>query len=154
MNDAQRKELDDLADSNEGILTAEAVVDYARNRETALHAAFVWDNKEAAHLYRLDQARQLIRFYIVHEQPDDRPIRAYISVPSDRTTSGGYRKTLEVLQNDSWVAELVNEVAAKVKQMKDSYAHLRQLDDLWPRLDDVVEDYLRRFQRSDKKKAK
>lgn len=145
MNDAQRKELDQLAKRGKGILTADAVVKHARNPETALHEAFEWDDTEAARRFRLDQARQVIRFYVYYEPQVERQVRAYVSVPSDRAEGNGYRHSREVAANQDWSAQLLEEVAVKVRQMRDSYAYIRILDDLWPRLEAVVDEYVSRF---------
>jgi hypothetical protein len=44
-----------------GVVTPEQVVEDARAEDHVLHREFEWDNDEAAHRYRLSQARQLIR---------------------------------------------------------------------------------------------
>lgn len=44
-----------------GRLSAENVVDEARDHTSPLHQHFTWDDGEAATLYRLIEARQLIR---------------------------------------------------------------------------------------------
>lgn len=57
-----------------GLLTAEIVLEESRKKSSPLHAAFIWDDKEAAHQFRLMQARQLIRsIEIVYEEREDQP---------------------------------------------------------------------------------
>lgn len=46
---------------NNGRLTPDAVVDDARDPRSPLHDQFEWDDAKAAHQYRLEQARELIR---------------------------------------------------------------------------------------------
>ena len=46
-------------------VTPEQIVDKAKDKDTELHKCFCWDNKAAAHLYRLSQARSIMR-NIVH----------------------------------------------------------------------------------------
>lgn len=53
--------LEAIAERSGGQLTPEAVVDAARDPSSALHAHFTWDDAEAAHKRRLDEARTLIR---------------------------------------------------------------------------------------------
>jgi len=43
-----------------GSVTAERLVQAARNPKHPLHGDFEWDDKKASHLYRLDQARAII----------------------------------------------------------------------------------------------
>jgi hypothetical protein len=51
-----------------GDLNAEWVVRAARRKDSPLHACFNWDDKAAAHEYRKEQARSLIRSIIVDEE--------------------------------------------------------------------------------------
>ncbi len=44
-----------------GRLTADDVVEAARNPKSPLHGYFTWDDAEAAHARRIDEARSLIR---------------------------------------------------------------------------------------------
>jgi hypothetical protein len=50
-----------MADKAGGVLEPEKVVAAAKSPRSPLHAAFEWDDRQAAHLQRLDTARQLIR---------------------------------------------------------------------------------------------
>src|SRR5262245_44057464 len=45
----------------DGSVTASAVVDAASKESSPLHNYFTWDDSEAAHQYRLTQARTLIK---------------------------------------------------------------------------------------------
>jgi len=60
-NSAIQQELESIRRSAGGLLRPEDVVEFARSPETALHEEFTWDDSEAAHQYRLWQARQVIR---------------------------------------------------------------------------------------------
>jgi hypothetical protein len=53
-----------------GAITPETVLDAAKNKRSPLHALFTWDNSEAAHQFRLQQARTLlnnIQVTIIHD---------------------------------------------------------------------------------------
>jgi hypothetical protein len=58
--DRVQQELQAIADRHDGKLPASAVVDFARDPSTALHARFDWDDSEAAEKWRLEQARTII----------------------------------------------------------------------------------------------
>lgn len=147
MTEKQAKELAALAArADGGLLTAEAVLDFASDKRTALHAEFLWDDTEAARLYRLDQARLVIRAYVTYEPRTARTVRGLVSVPSDRANTGGYRPVERVLESPLWTAELVAEVGAKVAALKAAYSYLSVLDGLWPRLEAEVRDYLAEMQ--------
>lgn len=65
--------------ASEGGLTTEAVVAEAEPPESPLHPAFEWNDAQAGHLYRLDQARHLIRALVI--TPDDgEPVPVYVHV--------------------------------------------------------------------------
>lgn len=66
------------------VVSAESVVEAARDDETELHKCFEWDDSEAARQHRLSQARYVLRrISVVHEvtRPDAEPVcvrvRAY-----------------------------------------------------------------------------
>jgi len=52
--------LDEIRSRHSGILRAEDVVEAARPDDSPLHECFMWDDHEAAKLYRLWQSRLLI----------------------------------------------------------------------------------------------
>jgi hypothetical protein len=62
-------ELKRLQKANGGHLTAEQVVEQARDESSPLHAHLTWDDNEAAAKYRLIEARDLIRRVRVHIVP-------------------------------------------------------------------------------------
>src|SRR5690242_16043731 len=81
-----------------GVILPVDVVDYAKQPHTALHGCFTWDDSEAAHQWRLEQARALIRCYVIVDGSTNvAPVRAFVSLSTDRKNDGGYRKLTEVL---------------------------------------------------------
>ena len=69
--------------NEDGALTADAVLDDARDADSPLHGFFEWDDTEAAQRYRIAQARQLIARVKVQiiTSDDTEPVRvrAYVS---------------------------------------------------------------------------
>lgn len=112
-------------------LRPEAVVQFARNPRTALHKRFEWDDTEAGKAYRLWQARQIISIavLVVHE---NRPAyRAYVSLPSDRQTGGGYRSLDVVMRNPTMYAEMLDDALEDLKRLKQKYGQLQELELVW-----------------------
>ena len=68
--DGVRQVVSELYNAN-GSVTPSALLEAARNEESPAHAAFEWDDTKAGHLYRLVQARTLIRkvHVIIEDQP-------------------------------------------------------------------------------------
>ncbi len=88
-----REELAVIAKENEhGELNPEEVVEFARNKNTALHDEFEWDDGVAGHRYRLDQAQRLIRVMVEIEprKDQDRVVRAFVSLTDHRGGNRGY----------------------------------------------------------------
>lgn len=67
----------------DGKLTPESVVEEATDSDSPLHAAFTWDDSEAARKHRLNEARALIRSVRIHVRtaPEEtRRVRAFTHV--------------------------------------------------------------------------
>lgn len=77
---------------NGGRLTPASVVNAARDPSSPLHAHFEWDESKAAHAYRLDQARALIRSVQVVITTEDRTISTvhYVRDPAQDYSDQGY----------------------------------------------------------------
>jgi hypothetical protein len=82
-------------------LTAELVVAEAVDPNSPLHKTFEWDDSVAAHEYRLEQARSLIRR--IHINVDETPVREYLFVRS----TGSYQHVADVMSTRSYREELL-----------------------------------------------
>lgn len=97
----ERKVLTGIAKKHGGLLLIDHVLNEARDENSVLHKYFEWDNDEAAENYRRYQARVLIqkcRITIVESEPTT--IRAFVSLPDDRESGGGYRLTSTVMSDE------------------------------------------------------
>jgi len=106
---AAKAELERLTQAHGGMLTPEDVVNAAKPKSSLLHNWFQWDDTVAAHLYRLDQARQLIK--VVHISITYAP-SATVVVPayvSERDAAGDqhYVSVIEVMSDAQRTTELV-----------------------------------------------
>jgi len=90
-------ELELIRKRHRGILRPADVVKFARDPKTALHKQFEWDDSRAAEQYRLEQARHIIRCAVRVVVDDKPPIRAYVSLVSDRQVGDSYRDIIEVM---------------------------------------------------------
>ena len=121
-------ELSLIAKKHDGLLRAEDVVAFARNKKTALHSQFTWNNTRAAEEYRLWQARQIIRVTLTTLPETNNEIRAYVSMTADRyTPGGGYRGMVEVMTAKQTRGELLAQALAELKMWQERYRHLRAL---------------------------
>ena len=136
-----RAELEHICQSHGGVLRPEDVVAFARNKRTALHSELEWDDAKASQEHRLWQARTVIRVAVTvlpSPHADQEPVRAYVSVVSDRVRpGGGYRPLADVMTNDEMRAELVTEALGEVKRWRRKYERLRELVPIFRAIDKV-----------------
>jgi hypothetical protein len=120
---AVKKELEAIRKKNKGLLRPESVVEYAKNKNTALHSQFCWDNTEAAEKYRLYQASHIIRSIKIKMISNPRTsetvmVRQYVSLPSDRKING-YRQIGEVLTSEDLRLQLIESVQVEFEQFRE-----------------------------------
>ena len=136
-HDAIRAELERLKVG--GVIRPVDVVEAARDESSPLHPCFQWDDGEAAHQYRLLQARNLLRVYVnVEPAANVEPVRAYVSLTSDRVKDGGgYRAMAEVLSDADLRQQLLNDAFVQFRNMRKKYEHLTQLSKVWAAIDEA-----------------
>lgn len=122
------------ADPN-GLLRPEALVVAAESPAHPLHDKFEWDDTEAARLYRIEQARTVIRSFRVHIPDLNVEVQALSSLEMDRQNSGGYRWTLEVLDRPDLRDELLRTALRELNAIKLKYQHIKELKDVWEKID-------------------
>lgn len=125
-------ELRRIADYNNGVLKPEDVIESARSAKSPIHKAFTWDDTDAAHEYRLWQARQLIRVSVEYiKQPDKKSVevRAFVSLTPDRQQKGGgYRHTVTVMSNKDMRRQLLSDALAELQVFERKYQGLIELE--------------------------
>lgn len=130
-----RAELERLARAHGGELHPAVVVSAARDEASPLHDSFDWDDTEAAHSWRLHQARQLIRAVVTYEpvgREHHEPCRVFVSLSTDRTKDGaGYRLALSVLSDEAFRAQLLADAIAEMKTFREKYRRLKELADVF-----------------------
>ena len=85
-------------EEKDGTLTAESVLNDAANPASPLHSHFQWDDSKAAHAYRIDQARTLIRSVRLVITTNEVAVRtvAYVRDPNKPAQEGGYINTFRL----------------------------------------------------------
>lgn len=123
------QELQAIEKDHGGILRPADVVEWARtHQDSALHSKFEWDDAKAAHGFRLWQAREIIRVVVTVEQSDTEPVRAYVSLGTDREQpGGGYRKLFAVLRDPKRRQELLAQALEELQAFETKYNRLREL---------------------------
>lgn len=100
----------------------QAVVAAARDEGSPLHKYFLWDDIRAAHAYRLDQARRLIRSVVV--EVEDVQVRAVYHVPdSDRS----YVPIAEIIATPEYVDATLKVFRSRLRSLHAEYSAVRSL---------------------------
>lgn len=96
---AIRDTLERITQANSGRLTPEAVVQEAKSKDSPLHDCFEWDQRKAAHQYRIWQARELITSIKVEVRTDKTTLStvAYVRDPTAGPSEQGYVRTLSLV---------------------------------------------------------
>lgn len=135
-HDAIRKELARL--QRDGVIRPVDVVEVARDESSPLHGCFQWDDSEAAHQYRLVQARNLLRVYVNVEDRKSDPVQAFVSLTSDRVKpGGGYRVLTDVMNDDAMREQLLQDAFVQFRNMRRKYQHLQKLAKVWAAVDEA-----------------
>ncbi len=123
----------------QGLLRPEALVQAAESPNHPLHSRFVWDDSEAARLYRIQQAREVIRSYTIDIPETKIKVRALTSLDVDRVT-GGYRWTLEVVERPDLREEMIKTALRELKSIENKYHHLEELSTIWSTIEDKASE--------------
>lgn len=124
-----KEALDEIAQGDEsGRLQPHAIVERAKARSSILHKCFTWEDGKAAALWRLEEARSLIRSYsVVIEQKPPLMTRAYVSLKSVRAKGGGYTPIQHVLSDAELHQEMLRDALEDVAEVERRYGHLQEL---------------------------
>jgi hypothetical protein len=121
-----------------GFITPEKVVEEAANEESPIHEYFKWDDEEAGNLFRINQARFLIRTVkldIVRIGAGRKEIsfettRAFVSPPTIRGDKSYV--TLKVAMDDDELRDdLLERAKAELLALKGKYNQLFELSKVW-----------------------
>lgn len=151
-----KKEFQEIMQKTGGFLSPEDVVKYAKNKKTALHSQFCWDDTEAAHKYRLHQAGDLIRSVkveISQTAGSDKvvTVREYVSLPGDRNKSGGYRHITQILSEDDLMLQYIESVQAEFEAIRNK---LKTVSELAYKKSEAVQKEIEKQRRITANKAK
>lgn len=119
--EAVRDALAKIAEENGGLLTPDAVVAAATSKASVLHDLFEWDAKKAAHAFRIEQARAIIRSVRVVITTEKTTIStvAYVRDPDIEPDEQGYVTTASLIgDEDRARAALVNEFSRAASALR------------------------------------
>lgn len=105
----------------------EELVEIAKPSDHPLHDSFDWNNASAGHKYRVHQARQILRVAVTVLPGDDEPVRAFVSLKTDRYSGGGYRSIKKVLGTKKFREQMLQDALDELETFERKYARLTEL---------------------------
>ena len=124
--------------SKDGKLHAEEIVEFAKNKNTALHSKFEWDDTKAAQEYRIWEARQLIKIVVTIIPHTNVETSVYVSLKKDRMGEGGYRAMVEVLSNKELRKDLLHDALEDFEYWKRKYYLVTELIPIFQAAEEVT----------------
>ena len=123
-----KKELEKLFIENDGELTPVKVVESAKKKNSPLHDYFVWDDNDAAKLWRLHQARLLfgyIKVDLSNIKEERKQVRIAVQVINNKKESV-YVPTMNAVRIKSYSRQLVDEIIQELNTLNNKMILFKQ----------------------------
>ena len=108
-------------------VTPEKVLEKAKNKRSELHRCFCWDDSEAAHRYRLQQARGIIQMLVVTPRAEEEQPTRIFQISSEKNV---YQENTFFIQNQDEYQILLKRALAELDAFKRRYATLSELENV------------------------
>ncbi len=130
--------LERIRQRHEDELTPELVVKDARRENSPLHSAFEWDDDAAAHQWRLEQARGLLRkiVFIPDELPHSEPQRFYVHIGNG---SPHYTSVIAAMSDEEKRRRILASALKELASFEHRYKGLEELADVFASVGKVRE---------------
>lgn len=115
----------------DGSLTASGVVSEAKKKTSPLHSLFEWDESKAAHKFRLNQARTVIRkMNVFIEEAEEKIVHVPVIVADESgSQEGEYQRVKVVVQQIGEFELAYNEALKKLRAAEEAVAIFRRVMD-------------------------
>ena len=129
-----------LRDRNGGELTPDQVVDDASDPTSPLNPLFEWSDTEAAHQYRLHQARQIIRSVIIrYRETGGGPARtthAFVHITAD-SRQPFYTNSAVAMADPALRAKAIRQAWNELQAFRRRYQELIEFGQVFATLDQL-----------------
>ena len=139
--------LEQIREAEGGRLSPEAVVQAAKAKKHILHSFFEWDDRRAAEIGRLAQARVLltdIKVFVEVEESEPVKVNAFVSMKRDlddddsSANERGYQAVVEVLQSPVGRQALLRDALDQLQFWRRKYAALNELGKIFEAIDETL----------------
>lgn len=133
------REMEDVRRQNGGALTAEALLERARSKNSACHDHFEWDDSRAAEQHRLSQAGELIRSITIDVSRSNiepaKTIRAFVSV--EQKGQRHYTSTAAALSDQELRAQVLRRAWDELEGWRQRHAELVEFARIFSAIDEA-----------------
>ena len=115
-------------------ITPENVLDLARDEKTELHKCFEFDDTIAGEKYRLIQARDIIRHFVIKytsDEGEEQRLRTF----QITTVTNRYEPTRVIMKNPDEYAALLSRAKEELRNVKRRYQTLTELEEVFEAID-------------------
>ena len=131
--------LEDLGSTTDGCLTPQQVVDHARDKDSALHPLFEWDDSVAAEAYRREQAGAMMRAIQIHYEVEPERFEVVRALQNVTRDSGRvYVPTIRALQDDDLRRQVINAAFRELQGWTCRYRQYRELSEIITEVDRLL----------------
>lgn len=164
----QRTFIRKLFEKNGKSLSSEQLVMAAEAESSPIHDLFTWNNRRAAHLYRLRQAARILRSYTgwlptvmkqttgskddVNVTANKVPLAVKVRTTPDEKPK--WVQTSNALENEYMKRQVISDRLNRVKQSIQQLRAVPELEDLYEQLNTVIDRYKVVIVAKGEKKAK
>lgn len=121
-----------------GELTPEDVLEDAKHDNSPLHSFFEWDKGKAAHQYRLQQARGLIRSVVaIYTRPDQPAVRQKAYVHIAENGAQHYRESGHAMSQTKTRKMVLQRAWKELQAWRKRYQDLKEFSELFEVVDEV-----------------
>ena len=111
-------------------VSAEQVVEFAKNPDSELHKSFTWDNDIAAAKWRVHEARQVLCNLVIKKVDGEKkkvePIRLFHKIEN-----GHYKPLTLIVQNEDEYESLLRQCKEALQSLKRKYSSLSEYQEIW-----------------------
>ncbi len=132
-------------ESNDGLVSAQLVVEDAKKKNCPYHDFFEWNDSVAAKEHRKEQARLLLRSIEIEVKSGEPLVRAFhiIERSLDKEKERGYAKFEYIRQKpDLYDKFILNKYLVEIRRINKEYSIYKELEPLTISINEMLEKHL------------